>query len=320
MRGVCIVLMVMGHVIGFTKDYGMRQAYNNSDLGGLGWLHDFIITFHMPVFLIASGIAFFFFSNRTLSYSKFFRTKFPKLIIPLICWSPTYFIFQSLTKRTAFSVLDVVNTVIQPYQIFWFLHALIFATVFAFLCFKLLKSQLLYLGLSVALFLLAYQFTACYTYWHWNIYYAFGVAIAPYLPKLRPRLKLSIPLALGAVAAMVIVKEAIPLDIFTNATRLINGPIGFFLLYFLAIAIEQIQSSSLIKGVMYLGKTSLIIYLLHGYFTRSAVLLMTKLIGLPHPALYFLVVCTFGIFGPIILFELLQSRSRLFAYSLGSIK
>lgn len=321
-RGIAIVLVVIGHVIGYNREYGMRQMYN-SDLSALGLLCDFINTFHMPVFFIASGVAFAVFSNKDTSYMKFARSKFEKLLIPLICWAPPYFIFQNLVKGKHFSFLDVVNSVIYPYEIFWFIHALIFATFFSFICFKLFKAKLVYFSLSVLLFVLGYGY--------WNIFYAFGVFIASYLPKIRLRLE-KVPLTLVFIAGLCCISAIIFNKYFVanniDNSRIFNGPAAFLFMYAMVVSQERIHlpklfgkiQNSIVTNFAYLGVVSMIIYLFHGYFTRSTIIFIVKIFGLPEPLFYFIVVSIMGVLGPTILYKVLQPRSKMFVYSIGGAK
>ncbi|GAX43274.1 acyltransferase family protein [Tolypothrix sp. NIES-4075] len=322
-RGVAIALVVIGHVIGYNRDYGMRQMYN-SDLSFLGWLCDLINTFHMPIFFIASGVAFAVFSNKNTTFKKFVISKFEKLIIPLICWAPIYLVFQSLSKGKQFNLLDIIKATVFPYEIFWFIHALIFATLLSFICFKYFQSNLVYFSVSILLFILGFGY--------WNLFYAFGVFIASYLDDIRLYLE-KLPLNLiffifiGGITTMVLTKYFIAVSNIENS-RIINGPIAFLSMYLITNSREKIllpkQLEHLRLGVatsfVYLGAASMIIYLFHGYFTRGTILLIAKFLGLPNPILYFIVVSFMGIVGPIILYKLLLSKSKIFMYSIGGAK
>ncbi len=334
-RGIAIVLVVVGHVIGYNKEYGMRQVYN-SDLSVLGWVCDFINTFHMPVFFMASGIAFAIFSKKDTGYVKFVRAKLEKLFIPLICWAPSYFIFQSLYKGKSFSLLDVVNSVIYPYEIFWFIHALIFATILSFICFKIFKSQLIYFGISIFLFIICLYLNnnLIYIWWHWNIFYAFGVFIASYLYKISLKLKtlpLPIIFLIASSCLTVLLTAKYFIKVSNNGVdfvRLINGATAFLLMYIILKlgrnivvnkAITKLGQSFATK-IVFIGKISMVVYLFHGYFTRSAIIIISKILGRPEPILYFSFVCFIGVLGPVILYQILQKRSKFFMYSIGAGK
>ncbi len=322
-RGVAIALVVIGHVIGYSRDYGMRQIYN-SDLSALGWLCDLINTFHMPIFFIASGVAFAAFSNKNTTFKKFLSSKFEKLIIPLICWAPIYFVFQSLSKGKPFNFIDIVKATVYPYEIFWFLHALIFATFLSFACFKVFKSNLVYFGLSILLFIIGFGY--------WNIFYAFGVFIASYLYKIRlfleklPFALISLMLGCG-ISTMILTKYFIAVNNIENS-RIVNGPIAFLCMYAIINLPDKILLPKLLQHLrhavatyfIYLGTASMIIYLFHGYFTRGTITFVIKVLSLPNPIFYFILVSFIGIFGPIIIYKFLLSKSKIFMYSIGGSK
>ena len=153
-RGVAIALVVVGHVIGFDQNYGMRKLYD-SDLGLIGAIGDAVNTIHMTTFFMVSGIATAIFSRSVSSYQKFFTSKLLRLFVPIVCWAPPFFIFQSLVKGRPIDLLSVVNSVIHPYEIFWFLHALTFAVTVRYLFEKFRLSNSLYFCFSAFLTLLS---------------------------------------------------------------------------------------------------------------------------------------------------------------------
>lgn len=81
--------MVIGHVLD-----GIQEI-DGSDIFGLTYLHRFIYTFHMPIFFIASGVAFAAFSNQSIAWVEFLQSKLTRLLIPLICWTPVFFILKT---------------------------------------------------------------------------------------------------------------------------------------------------------------------------------------------------------------------------------
>ncbi|MBE9039152.1 acyltransferase family protein [aff. Roholtiella sp. LEGE 12411] len=141
-RGIAIALVALGHVIG-NRDSGIRQLYDQ-DLPYMGWIYNFIYTFHMPIFFIISGISFSIFSSSNNSYTKFINSKFIRIIIPLVCWAPIYYIFRTFSGSIKFSLTGLIQSVIYPNFIFWFFHALLLATVLSFFLIKKLSSKTIY--------------------------------------------------------------------------------------------------------------------------------------------------------------------------------
>jgi fucose 4-O-acetylase-like acetyltransferase len=326
-RGVAIALVVLGHVIGFDRDYGMRQQYN-SDLSWLGILGDSINTIHMPAFFIASGLATSFFSRRLESYGAFISTKLPRLLLPLVCWAPPFFIFQSLAKGQPVNLESVLSSIYEPYQIFWFLHALIFAVTFRFLTRKLQCSQWVYFGLSVILMVLSLSpsFGAFLIYGYWNFFFAVGIVMSSLLPIVDPWLQArsrwkKAGIMLVCITIIMVAKSSLPSPSQFFVLRLITGIPGFILLYtacgFSKRVSDRMALPILHRSVIDLGVMSMVVYLFHGYFTRFSSLMMTKLLGPIPPIGYFLILSTMGIAAPLILNVWILKKNAFLSYVTG---
>jgi Acyltransferase family len=329
-RGIAIAMVVCGHVIGFDRNYGMRQLYN-SDLAWLGWIGDLINVLHIPVFLIASGIAAHLFSRKQLGYRQFFQSKFQRLLVPLVVWSPCYFIFQSLIKGRAITPLGVLQAAVQPYEIFWFLHALIFAVTFRFICSRLWKQLTPYYMISFFLAIISWhpQLDWLVTYTYWNLFFIFGFAVAPALEQLNKKIESCNPyvlliILLLSLLVLVSVKQLFPKDLLLYIARLINGPIAFFILYF---GLEFGRKHQRRRGnfevkliVRQVGALSMAIYLFHGYFTRLAAVVIMKATQSTHllpPEVHFLILSSAGIVLPLLLHRFVFQRSSLLMYLTG---
>ena len=327
-RGVAIILVVIGHVIGFDRAYGMRKYYD-SDLSWLGLFGDGINTIHMPIFFIASGLATAFFSRGVGSYKSFFTQKLPRLVLPLIIWAPPFFIFQSLAKNRPIDFTGLVLSIFEPYEIFWFLHALIFAAMFHFLFSKLTSSKSIYFGTSVVLTGLSFfpPFSSFETYLYWNIFFAVGIVMATELPVAdrwlnRQPLWLWFSLILLCVSVVTTTKLQLPLLSQLLMVRLVTGIPGFVLLYLMCglsrRLANRIARPSVHSSLVHIGTMSMVIYLFHGYFTRFSVLILTKLSPGMIPIGYFLILSITGIGAPLLLNVFILRRSSPLSYITGS--
>jgi fucose 4-O-acetylase-like acetyltransferase len=326
-RGVAIMLVVIGHVIGFDRDYGMRQYYN-SDLSWLGLLGDIINTVHMPTFFIASGLATDFFSRKVGSYGDFFTTKLPRLLLPLVCWAPPFFILQSLIKNQPITLRDIFSAIYEPYQIFWFLHALIFAVTLHFLMRRLSCPKWFYFGFSVLLMGCSFlpKFDSFMIYGYWNFFFSFGILLSGPLPKLdrwlwsRSRWTWA-GIMLLCIATILTAKALLPSLSQLFILRLITGIPGFILLYLTCglskRGTDRIALPILHSSVAYLGIMSMVIYLFHGYFTRMSSLIITKFLGQIAPMEYFLILSVMGITIPLLLNLLILRKNRILSYITG---
>lgn len=326
-RGAAIALVVMGHVIGFDRDSGMRQYYN-SDLSWLGILGDGINTIHMPTFFIASGLATDFFSRGVDNYRVFFTKKLPRLLLPLVCWAPPFFVFQSLVKTQPIDLASIASTIYEPYQIFWFLHALIFAVVLHFLTRTIRMSKWLYFGISGVLMGLSFlpSFGSFLIYWYWNFFFALGIILSGPLPKADRWLRQTPRSVWGVIGLLCIAiiftaKALLPQVSQLFVVRLFSGVPGFVLLYLLCgvsrRTSDRIALPFLHSSVAYLGIMSMVIYLFHGYFTRFSSLMITKFIGQIPSIGYFLILSTMGIVAPLVLNRWILKRNAFLSYITG---
>ena len=326
-RGIAIVLVVMGHVIGFDRNYGMREHYH-SPLSWLGWFGDGINTIHMPTFLIASGLATDLLSRGGGSFRSFFMQKVPRLLLPLICWAPPFFIFQSLVKHHPIDIGSVWAAIVEPYEIFWFLHALIFAVIFRFLCHKLLPSKGTYFGIATMLMVGSFfpPLNSFVVYLYWNFFFALGVILSKFLPKLHEWLQrqaqwVLILLMLVCFIIIIETKLMLPLTSQLLIVRLCTGMPGFVLLY-LACGLSKRMTDRLALSIIhaklsYLGMMSMVIYLFHGYFTRLSSLIITQFGGQIPPIGYFVILSSAGIVAPLLLNALILKRNPILAYITG---
>lgn len=122
LRGIAIVLVVMGHVIGSKSDGGMKVADDS-------FLRHIYFTFQylrMPLFTVISGWVY---SLRPVSadyFGDFIRKKIRRILIPLVMVGGAYYLIQSFVPGTNFSYSpsSVWRILVFPYTFYWYLQAL----------------------------------------------------------------------------------------------------------------------------------------------------------------------------------------------------
>jgi len=130
-KAIGIVLVVYGHCV--------RGLITGGIAPPSPWLSAFdyaIYTFHMPLFFVISGL--FVRTSMAKGPAKFWRNRLLTIAYPYIFWS----LLQG-SMQLVLAGSGAANTAITPYRLlsilwypispFWFLHALFFATVFAYL-------------------------------------------------------------------------------------------------------------------------------------------------------------------------------------------
>jgi fucose 4-O-acetylase-like acetyltransferase len=337
-RGMAIFLVVIGHVIGNEPKAGILQLYG-SDILLISTFCKFIYTFHVWLFFIVSGVGFAVFSNANSNWKNFTSSRFKRLLIPLICWSPATFILRAYQNGTQYSLFDVLKSIIQPSFIFWFFHALIFASFLSFLCLNIFKSKTFYLFISAALslvFLVIIITTkspnAEYLYANYlqgNMFYALGVFLAAFLERISLLIN-SLPspvtvLSLIMCAVLMVVNFSFLPSQFNYIGMLINGILAFLFLYIAFNKKIEILPHLIInklvlwlhKNLEYWGNKSMVIYLFHVYFGAATRIAIVKLFHSTSPILHLTLGSLIAIIGPLILYNILVNKSKFFAYSIG---
>jgi len=119
-KALLVVLVVFGHLIEYFVD--------THDL--FKWLYISIYSFHMPLFIFASGF---------LSKNNDFRKAAPNILLQFIFFNILYLIFigiifwlnpslieASLNQLTLNTNIDIIMAVLTPYWIMWYMLSLFF--------------------------------------------------------------------------------------------------------------------------------------------------------------------------------------------------
>jgi fucose 4-O-acetylase-like acetyltransferase len=337
-RGLAILLVIIGHVIG-ERDSGIRQLYS-ADLSWLDWLYDFIYTFHMPIFFVASGLAFAVFSYSKIGNLKQFALgRLSRLVMPLLCWAPLYYGLRCVTGQASFSWAGLVQTVIYPDFIFWFFHSLLLISLFSYLALRY-SSAPIYIISSIVLFAVSFLADGILPMTlYFNLFYALGFLLGLKLKQTYelPLLKLTAiqRLAIGGLVFLVMLLVFVGLkDNQYSLAKSINGGLGFLLLYLISLAVQpsrwhqtelprprpvyQQIKTSLALGLIHLGKISMSIYLLHVMFGSAARLVLVKL-GVLAPGWHLVIGYLVALCGSVAADAGLR-RSRLYLVSIGEAR
>ena len=122
LRGIAIILVVMGHVIGSKSDGGMKVP-DDSFLRHLYFTFQYL---RMPLFTVISGWVYALRPARLENLGDFTIKKIRRILIPLIFVGGTYYIVQSIVPGTNFSydLKDIWRIAIFPYTFYWYLQSL----------------------------------------------------------------------------------------------------------------------------------------------------------------------------------------------------
>lgn len=129
LRGLAIILVVFGHMIGYDSTGGMRV----SDDSVFRYLYYTLEYVRLPLFTVISGWVY---ANKPITtgdQSKFLKGKFRRLLIPMFVISTLLFVFRMVIPgtNTTPEISALPRNIIFPYDVYWYLFSLfiIFITI-----------------------------------------------------------------------------------------------------------------------------------------------------------------------------------------------
>jgi fucose 4-O-acetylase-like acetyltransferase len=346
-RGISILLVVVVHVLGVDALHGVRKLFA-ADRMELRVVAELIHSFNMAVMLMGSGVAVAAFGRADLSLSGFLRKKVNKLVIPMLVWAPILFLSQEALRGRLHSqegwlqaLSQVPNTWLPPYAIFWFVHALIGCTLLAWLFRKYAApalgrwSEAVYLGLSIVLYLAVSAWTRRHPggpadylelILYWNRFFGLGLFLHPWLAVARRAIErqpamLQALLPAGCFSLITLIYAVLPAEHYQVA-RTVNGPLGFCLLFSLAVFLRQRSAEvgavwkEAWSRLVVTGSLSMTIYLFHIYFVVGTRVALTRFLPEPMAAVHVVAGVLAGCVGPWVLFQLVKGLP-FFQWSMG---
>jgi len=128
LRGIAIILIVAGHVIGTNSEERLRV---NEDSGWRYFYRSFEYL-RMPLFTVISG---FVYSLRPVEYGnifKFLMGKVRRILLPMITVGTLHLILQQIIPGTnsKSDITDMWKIYLFPYEHFWFLQSIFLIFIF----------------------------------------------------------------------------------------------------------------------------------------------------------------------------------------------
>lgn len=145
-KAICIILVVIGH---YVPDYSPQWYV---------WVHDVIYTFHMPLFMFASGFIYMA-TKKNILYKDFLLKKVKRLMVPYLSVSAIVITIKLLTEGHTYvenpvTWISFVKMLYLPEAgyFLWFIWALWWMFVIS----PLFKTKQMRLGLFVLAIVLHY--------------------------------------------------------------------------------------------------------------------------------------------------------------------
>jgi fucose 4-O-acetylase-like acetyltransferase len=265
LRGINILLMVMGHSLMFNL---LKPEQNKVFVWGT--------TFRMALFMFLSG----YIANKTITskifdnYGLFVLKKMRTLLIPFFCW-PLLINNFFLTEKNDFNLIDKCYEMIKyPTDSFWFLWFLFFITIiftaFLYITNFIKIKYKLFLDLSVSAILLILLLPIHYLgsiyyidYFIFNcFFFFFGVIISRHMilqKFILHNLVFTAALILFlCVAGRYLYLGKSTLNLFFKLIAAVSGILVFYFINY-KITWHQIVD----RYLMYWGRNSIVIYTTH---------------------------------------------------------
>ena len=122
LRGLAVILVVFGHMIGIEKTGGMRV----SDDSFYRYLYYSLEYIRLPLFTVISGWVY---ANKPVlaqNTSGFISGKFRRLIIPMLVIGTILFVFRMVIPgtNTTPDLSQLPRNLLFPYDVYWYLYSL----------------------------------------------------------------------------------------------------------------------------------------------------------------------------------------------------
>lgn len=122
LRGIAILLVVVGHVIGSGPDGGMKIDFPSS----WRYLYLWIDYIQLPLFTAIAGWAYAFHPFKEFHFQQFLRKKATRLLLPMVIVGTLYFLTQYVVPGTnrKGDLSEIWRIYVFPYTIYWYLPSL----------------------------------------------------------------------------------------------------------------------------------------------------------------------------------------------------
>ena len=320
LRGLAVILVVFGHMIGITNTGGMRV----SDDSIYRYLYYSLEYVRLPLFTVISGWVY---ANKpviNLDKSKFIKGKFRRLIIPMLVVGAMLFLFRMAIPgtNTTPDISQLPRNLIFPYDVYWYL----FSLFLIFLVISVLDNTSFFQKIDGWLVTLVCAFVFLYVsrnlmegvpnYFSFKgagylfPFFLLGIGIYRYKDVLLND-KLTF-LILVVFAASVVIQQMVWFGYFPKQEKhsllgMTVGISGVLLLFKLKLTNNLL---------MWIGGYAYGIFLFHVFFTGGSRIVLSKL-GLDNQAVMLVLGVIIAIFASILVENIIKRFSLLRFYMLG---
>lgn len=319
LRGIAILLVVIGHVIGSTPEGGMRIDFPSP----WRYLYLWIDYIQMPLFTAIAGWVYALKPVKAGSSGTLMKRKAYRLLVPMAVAATLYFLIQYITPGTnqKGNLADIWRIYVFPYTIYWYLPSLflMFAAIRMIDANKWMDKfggwaiclVCAFAGLVVQkIFLSDGQIPNLFSFMGAMAqfpYFVAGVGIRRFSKQIITH-KTSVALSSLAIVGVLSLQlewfyPAVSKDLLYGLTR------PLWVMATLALLLSQSYSSRLFTWV---GSYAYIIYLYHGFGTSGGRIILNRL-GVSSEILIFMFATAMAIFIPVIL-QRIANRNKILRF------
>ncbi len=321
-KGICIILVVIGHYC----------PENSPDW--YVWIHDLIYSFHMPLFMFASGYLYMA-TWKNESYGNFLLKKIKRIIVPYLTVSVLVVTLKLLSQNVAYIENPVtwktyLAILYSPSAavFFWFIWALFIIFMIVPL-FVTKTSRLILFFLSIILRILPFPLPEIFCLPNTKnmlVYFMLGVILVDHKALLNISLKIPSTiiyiLFIGLFYLSTSFAPNTQAEIFVNIVTEIIPFLGIYSVCRLSVSISHIKGY-VTDWLLIAGVNSFIIYLLHTTFMGFVKAIIYKLPGLAVTQNQFVfisvaaVIIITGIVIPVLLNNWFLRKNKVLSFLFG---
>jgi fucose 4-O-acetylase-like acetyltransferase len=301
-KAIGITLVVFGHVWRGLQGKGLLNEKS------FFLIDNIVYSFHMPLFFIISG----FFVKKSLQKTDkqtFIKNKIKTLMYPYFIWSIIQilinFILNNYTNNST-DLISILRLIYIPIAPFWYLYSLFLM----FLLYTLTQKINIKLNFLIAIgiyYLPDTHILLIENLFSFYIFFLIGTILFSYINDIQKHVFLFFLGLLIFILSFYFYRNVLEsIDISKYLLPAIFGSLSVFCLS------NCINS----KFFNYIGERSLIIFLLHIFFTAGTRIILIHIFNIRDSSIHITFGLVLGMFGPIIFYQLTRKLKikGLFVY------
>lgn len=305
LRGMAILLVVMGHVIGSDSSGGMKVG-DDSFLRYIYYTFEYL---RMPLFTLISGWVYALHPVTLPKWSSFTIKKIRRILLPLVFVGSGYFILQQIIPgvNNKENFADIWKILVFPYTLYWYLPSLflVFLIISIFDSYGLISkfsNWIIFFSASIVLLLVRNYYLP--EIWPNYFSYKGAIYLLPYftlgigLQRYKDFFFNKYLIAATTVVLLfcLLIQQLVWFNVIDYQLDKRTG-IGLLIGFTGTLFLFRLRWE--VKWLIWVGSFAYTIYLFHAFGTAGG-RIITKSIGVNSTPIIFMVSFLFGVLLPIL--------------------